>query len=47
MEGDRERCLAAGANEANEYMSQSIRLKELFVKIQELLPINANLQSVG
>jgi PAS domain S-box-containing protein len=44
MEGDRERCLAAGANE---YMSKPIRLKELLVKIQELLPVNTNLQSVG
>jgi PAS domain S-box-containing protein len=37
MKGDRERCLTAGANE---YMGKPIRLKDLLIKIEELLQIN-------
>ncbi|TYQ28340.1 response regulator [Pseudanabaena sp. UWO311] len=34
MEGDRDRCLAAGANE---YMSKPIKLKQLDLLVQQLL----------
>jgi CheY-like chemotaxis protein len=34
MEGDRDRCLAAGANE---YLSKPIKLKQLATVIQQLL----------
>jgi len=34
MEGDRDRCLAAGANE---YISKPIRLKQLDLLMQKLL----------
>jgi CheY-like chemotaxis protein len=36
MEGDLDRCLAAGANE---YISKPIKLKQLALLIQELLPL--------
>jgi CheY-like chemotaxis protein len=34
MEGDRDRCIAAGANE---YLSKPIKLKQLATVIQQLL----------
>ncbi|QQE66584.1 hypothetical protein GFS31_32840 [Leptolyngbya sp. BL0902] len=39
MEGDRERCLQAGANH---YLSKPVRLKELLGLIQSLLPASPN-----
>ncbi len=39
MEGDRERCLAAGAND---YLSKPVKLKQLVTMIQELLATKEN-----